>query len=566
MKWRLVGFLTLAAMLAGIGLIPGAEPMQPATDTKVENKKAKADGPVSPPLIDGEKSATYLAQVSVTNLLATDTLFWNISPEADVEYKEILSDNSLVFAGPPGVYKVKAQGTQGGKRYSINTTVTITGKSGPLPPPGPNPPGPNPPGPNPPGPNPPGPNPPPGPVQKISKFVVVEDTSKPGAWRGDVLGSQKVWSWYKAAGMSHMLINIKADPNGGDNATAAYYRKLAEGKPLPYLWQLDATGKTVIKEGKCPITADTFIAAFDVAAGEERAMGCIIEKPKLQWTEFGSAETIPIIKREQWKEVDLSTFLGPVHDQDGRGQCNASATCTAIEFGRNQSGLSYTYLSAGDLYSLINGGRDNGSTLEDGLAMAMSTGVAEAASVPYIWNGRVDNSAVVKAQRAKYRVTEAYLCPSFDAMASAVQQGFILVEGLYWYNNFKVDRDGWLPAKGTGGAGGHALAGYGLAKRGDVWGIKTRNSWGPTWGNSADGSLGAGNCVIPESLFSKGNFGCWAVRAVVQTETPFPTPTVTLEAKPDASTEKTQAKPDLKIKFGLFSGLRIERPDYSMAP
>lgn len=539
-------FLTLLAAAFAIGLVPAADPA-PAPKTKV------SDGPVSPPLIDGEKTAVYLAQLTATNLNATDVLFWNISPDTDVEYKESTCDNSLTFAGPPGTYKVKAQGTQGGRRFSLNSSVTITGKSGPLPPPGPTPPGPIPPGPTPP------PGPEPGPVNKVSKFVVVEDTGKPGAWRGDVLGSQKVWSWYKAAGMSHMLVSSKADPNGGDNPTAAHYRKLAEGKPLPYLWQLDATGKMIVKEGKCPVTADAFIADFDIAAGEERAMGCIIAPPKLQWTEFGSAATIPIIERPQWKEVDLSTFLGPVHDQNGKGQCNASATGTAIEFGRFQSGQSYTYLSAGDLYSLINGGRDQGSTLEDGLSTAMNTGMAEVSLVPYVWNGRVANSAAVKASRAKYRVTEAFLCPTFDAMASAVQQGFILVEGLYWYDNFKPDKDGWLPVKGTGRAGGHALAGYGLAKRGDIWGIKTRNSWGPTWGNSSDGTLGAGNCVIPESLFSKGNFGCWAVRAVVQNDTPFPAPTAAV----------VPIEPETKVTLRPFGGPRFdrsERPEIALKP
>ena len=100
------------------------------------------------------------------------------------------------------------------------------------------------------------------------------------------------------------------------------------------------------------------------------------------------------------------------------------------------------------------------------------------------------------------------MCPTFDHLASALQCGFFVIEGLMWRDNFRVDSDGWLPSRGAGGAGGHALLGYGLAERGGVWGARTRNSWSAQWGAN-------GNCVIPEPLFGSQIGGFWAIRAMV---------------------------------------------------
>jgi hypothetical protein len=233
---------------------------------------------------------------------------------------------------------------------------------------------------------------------------------------------------------------------------------------------------------------------------------------------------VPLIPRAQWKPVDLSTFLPPVHDQDGRGQCASSSACTIVEACRAQAGLPYVYLSAGDLYSRVNGGRDDGSLLEDNMAELQQNGVCPVALVPYVWDGRTHSDSATATARKPNRVLEIYQCDSFDAIASALQQGFFIQEGLAWFDNFDPDSDGWLPARGRGNSGGHALAGYGLTQRNGAWGIKTRNSWGASWGNSRDGTLGAGNCVIPEALFDGQISGFWAVRAVYQTPTDFPAP------------------------------------------
>jgi len=345
--------------------------------------------------------------------------------------------------------------------------------------------------------------------------VVVEDTAQAGQARGMFFGSSKLRSFLRNSGLHYAILSTAVEgPDGTVPASVKKYLDAVAGKALPQLFQTDDSG-VILAQVNCPLDPDAFVALFAPKPPHARAMGCRDAAPKLSWTVFGTTPGTKLIPRSEWKEMDLEGYLPPVHDQDGRGQCNASATCTAIEASRELAGLSYTYLSAGDLYSQINGGVDQGSTLEDGLAAATGSGVASVASVPYVWDGRKHNTSAIVAERRRYRVVEAFLCPTFDHMASAVQQGFVLIEGLLWYDNFTPDIDGWLPPRGRGNYGGHALTGYGLAQRNGVYGIKTRNSWGVTWGHG-------GNCVIPESLFGRNISGWWAIRSVVRTPEPFP--------------------------------------------
>lgn len=321
--------------------------------------------------------------------------------------------------------------------------------------------------------------------------------------------------------------------SGGPPREHVPYLEQARGKPLPYLFVIDTAGKVVDGgAGPCPMDPDGFLAAIGarspkgaesltevVVDGKPRKLGNRIppvrSAPKFAYKVYGSTPDTPVLPRAKWKDIDLGYYLPPVYDQDGRGQCNASATCTATEAARSQAGLTPVHLSAGDLYSQINGGSDDGSMLEDGLKAMTESGVASVKSVPYVWDGRRHETAAVRDERKQFVVLEAFLCPTFDHYASAIQSGFHGIHGVLWFDNFTPDGEGWLPGRGRGNYGGHALCGYGLAQRNGVWGVRTRNSWGERWGNS-------GNCVMPESLFGGNVGGWWAIRATVQTPSDWP--------------------------------------------
>jgi hypothetical protein len=522
-KWKIVLAALLAA--AGSGLLADDAPPRPIPPA-AEAVKA---GPVSPPVIDGPKEVEFYGTFQVANLPAETGVDWDWPTGLKVEEVGCECDDAtgktkpytaaVRVAGPPGQYTAKARliyVDKKTKRPRITPLApfafTIKGH-GPQPGPGP--------GPNP---NPgPGPNPQPLPTGKVAAFVVVEDTTKAQAWRGDILGSPELAAFYKANKLKHRLIDVNTAADGLDPVAKAWSEQ-AKGKDLPWLFALSDQGK-LIKSEKVKDTPAAFIAQITGEAAHARAMGNIPppeNRTRGVFQKFGSAPNVPVIPRPQWKPVNLETFLPPVHDQDGIGACNAFASITACEAGRAQAGLPYVPLSPGFLYGAINGGSDNGSMLEDGMEWMSTKGTVKVSTVGYLdWRtGRRNmNNPTYLQEAASYRTIEVYECPTFDHIASALQQGFFIVEGLMWYNNFTPDREGWLPARGSGGAGGHALCGYGLAQRNGVWGIRTRNSWGSSWGVG-------GNCVIPESLFDNRIGGYWAVRAVAQTPdgTPIPVP------------------------------------------
>lgn len=254
------------------------------------------------------------------------------------------------------------------------------------------------------------------------------------------------------------------------------------------------------------------------STGTKRYLGNNPSLLMASWPVYGETPDTPVFDKDQWKaRVDALPggtgpewpYLSPVHDQDGVGQCNADATTSAMESCQLKMALPPVLLSSGDLYHRINGGRDRGSLLEDGLLESMK-GIASVEDCGgNIWKqgkwrlGTPEN-------RAKYRVTEAFLCPTFKHIFSAGLAGFDIISGVWWYDDaFNPDRDGWMPDRGRGNRGGHAVHGYKPTYRGNDYGMWHKNSWTPNWGLN-------GLAVFPEAFYAQGGVGgWWAVRSIV---------------------------------------------------
>jgi len=254
-----------------------------------------------------------------------------------------------------------------------------------------------------------------------------------------------------------------------------------------------------------------------VEAGEVRRLGTLV--PALRgpgpWPVFGTVDAGRLIPRSQWRPVSLRSLFPRIKDQDGVGMCNCSATGNVVEGCRRLANLPAVPLSAGDLYRRVSGGVDRGSLLEDALREMMAAGMAPESAVPYLdWRHDTPTADQV---RSKYRITEAAWCPTFDHVASALQQGFLVDIGVWWYGSDPLDADGWLRDAGSRGRGGHAICACELAERNGRWGVGIVNSWGPAWGRGGFG-------VLPEARVSEGcqAFQAWACRTVVVEEAVVP--------------------------------------------
>ena len=251
--------------------------------------------------------------------------------------------------------------------------------------------------------------------------------------------------------------------------------------------------------------------------GVTRYLGNIEQPLRTTWAIYGDKpDQQPMFDESEWPQL-LKHFtegpdhpwLPPVANQENVGMCNASATCTAVEFRRSMQGQEHVELSGGDLYHRICGGRDRGSLLEDGLREAMSRGIASTKTCPYVQWQRESQEAA--AERKYYRVLEAVLCPTPKHCMSAVFAGYSLITGIMWYENYTPDASGWLP-RGGGQAGGHAIFGYKptrLTSSGTTYGIWHQNSWTMRYGLH-------GRFVIPLAAYAGPVGGWWAVRSVTQ--------------------------------------------------
>lgn len=252
-------------------------------------------------------------------------------------------------------------------------------------------------------------------------------------------------------------------------------------------------------------------------AGRPRPLGCLprTAAPGSLWPLFDQRPGARLIPREQWQPVDLSHLVPQILDQDGQGACNAFASVQALMVLRAQAGLEHVELSAGNLYGRINGGRDQGSMLADAIRALEVEGVCTAATVPQLAWRPATWPSTWREEARRFRVLEAWDCPSFDHLASAIQFGFAVNLGVLVGSNFETDSDGWVPDR-RGGGGGHAMCGVGLAKhpRSGRWGIKVANSWGEGWGQGGFG-------ILPESYFASSPWtDGWAVRGAVDPSGP----------------------------------------------
>lgn len=183
------------------------------------------------------------------------------------------------------------------------------------------------------------------------------------------------------------------------------------------------------------------------------------------------------------KEFD-ATFI---KNQRNYGSCQGFMTAAMSTRARIRRGLPRLDLSGAYVYSLCNGGRDQGSLLEDGMKICQENGVASESTVPWdkVFRNRYD-TAKADAEAADNKMFECYVIRSEVELFSAMLYGFDVGVCVHADNGFmKLDSRG--VAQGGNGPGNHAVAGDGFWWDGELI-LDGYNSWDTTYGR--DGRMG----------------------------------------------------------------------------
>lgn len=145
-----------------------------------------------------------------------------------------------------------------------------------------------------------------------------------------------------------------------------------------------------------------------------------------------------------------------IKSQGGRGSCNGYAGAKALERARVKRGLKHVPLSGEGLYAQINGQRDAGSMLDDGMKALVEKGVPPESMVPhqeYLWR---NISAEARAAMPRFKALECYRVDTSDELESGLCAGFVGVIAVHANNAFNR-LDGDARVSPTDGPGNHAV-------------------------------------------------------------------------------------------------------------
>lgn len=207
-----------------------------------------------------------------------------------------------------------------------------------------------------------------------------------------------------------------------------------------------------------------------------------IEDEKHVWRRVNGLETVP--------------FNGPVFNLTVEGDnsyvaegigvhnCVGQASRTAFSYAWDISGQPHHDFHPRFVYTLINGGRDEGAIISDALVALKTYGIALNSDGPTeaLFRRHFSKQAFETAKR--FKVLEGYKLRSFEEICSAISNGLAVVSGIMVGRNFgNLDSEGTCPVPDYP-LGGHALCHIGLKRsHTGAWLLETQNSWGTRWGN-----------------------------------------------------------------------------------
>ena len=226
---------------------------------------------------------------------------------------------------------------------------------------------------------------------------------------------------------------------------------------------------------------------YDPIAKIDRKLGTLVKPMKLSFQPFAATGLTVLSMDEIRKAADGKRRarhifgIDWIKDQKSHGSCNGFAGVSAFERTRYRRGLERIPLSGASLYSLINGGQDNGSMLEDGMNALMRTGVLTEAEAG--WQDIYKDSRGQLPTRARFKALECYQVDSEAELATGLVNDFDGVVAVHVTNAF-YRLSGSGVAGGSTGPGNHAVCVDDVLYDTQIGGLKfdMPNSWNTTYG------------------------------------------------------------------------------------
>ena len=145
-----------------------------------------------------------------------------------------------------------------------------------------------------------------------------------------------------------------------------------------------------------------------------------------------------VIESEDWGFGEQVFDSSWVTNQNGYGSCAGYGGASALAKARVLEGQERVDLSGDYLYSLVNGGRDRGSMLDDNMRAILRNGVATAATVPLggIYPSKY-NKPVADKEAKRFRGHELYAVPDEQSMATALAMKMPVVIAIHVDRNWR---------------------------------------------------------------------------------------------------------------------------------
>jgi len=228
-------------------------------------------------------------------------------------------------------------------------------------------------------------------------------------------------------------------------------------------------------------------------------MGCLPRRTRPGQTCPLFSSRIKVIPRSDWeslaKNITLRPFVKNVYDQGQVGSCASESMCQAVAISRATAGLTDVLFNPYGVYHFVNGGRDQGSTLDDNLNFGREYGCFPESVWPRSkgWQSRPDEEAMAIAKN--YRIVEYYEITTVEEFVSALLLG--------------------IPV--TFGAKGHAVTGTKHLHQ--QMAPEIINSWSERW---KDGGFGI--WATYAELSNMLQYGVYAVRTTTTNSSLFQEP------------------------------------------